>query len=124
MWKKFEKDSSKCPLPVDWIHQVLKRIPLTNGNVGISYLKESVRVAGDSCLDPRVVTVKSLIEQGIIIQPGDVRNLFTDTDVANMEVGSEENNLKILNYLEENRDKLSLMKRVDEKVEIIENQES
>lgn len=124
MWTKLKERVSSQSMPFDWVHVVRKQMPLDNGNIGISFLKESVKVQGDSCLDPRKVNLRSLIEQGIVIQPGDFRNLFTDTDIANMEVGSEANNLKILQYLEENRDELNLIKSVDEKVETIENQES
>lgn len=80
-----------------------QRVTVENGNSS-----EYVEVVDVRCtdilakqLDPNVVTLKALLDQGITIDPGQCASMLNITDVAQLEQYNTEDMKKVYAYLKE-----------------------
>lgn len=72
----------------------------------VVYQQETAKEISKRQLLPSEVTLKNLIDKGIVINPSSVGSMFNETDIANIERHNDLQNEKVLQYLEKNKDNL------------------
>lgn len=72
----------------------------------VVYQQETAKEISKRQLLPSEVTLKNLIDKGIVINPSSVGSMFNETDIASIEAHNDRENAKVLAYVEKNKDNL------------------
>lgn len=57
-------------------------------------------------LDPRVVNLTYLLKNNVIIKPESVQSMFNISDIADLEKHNDQQNLSVLKFIRDNKEKL------------------
>lgn len=104
----FRKIVCKPSLFFDFENEVEKRSIFKQEDKGSSVVfeSESIEDLNFRQLDPRVITLESLIKKGTVINPGKISNILSGIDVADSDSWNEIQNQSVIDFLEKNREKL------------------
>lgn len=72
----------------------------------VFFEEESLKERSRRQLDPRVIRLDYLLKNNEIIKPESVQSMFNISDIADLEKHNERQNLSVLKFIRENKEKL------------------
>lgn len=97
----FRKNQFKTILPEasSWTEPQIKTDESLRGAMKVSRVSVSCKDICEQQLDPDVISLQSLIDRGITIDPGSVRNMLNITDEADIQRYDTEYSAGVYQYL-------------------------
>lgn len=102
----FRKNQFETVLPMasPWTEPQIKIDQSLRGSMKVSRVNVACKDICEQQLDPNVISLQSLIDRGITIDPGSVRNMLNITDEADLQRYDTEYSKGVYQYLVENPD--------------------
>lgn len=87
------------PMALPWTEPQIKTDESLRGSMKVSRVNVSCKDICEQQLDPDVISLQSLIDRGITIDPGSVRNMLNITDEADLQRFDTEFSAGVYKYL-------------------------
>lgn len=91
----------------DWTEKVRSvDVDESSGSQRVTYIDKSTKDINREQLDPKIVTLQSLLESGVVISPASISNMLDITDKADIERYNSAYVSDAYKFLKENEDKI------------------